>query len=336
MSLFTAGQLEDARRVVAEHLRPTPQYPWPLLAGRCGTEVWVKHENHTPTGAFKVRGGLVYMQALAAAGGGQRGVISATRGNHGQSLAFAGRTFGIPVTIVVPHGNSREKNAAMRAFGAELVETGRDFDEAREAAERIAAERKLRFAPSFAPELVCGVATYAAELFAAVPDLDAVYAPIGLGSGICGILGVRDLLGLRTDVIGVVARNADTYARSFRAGRPVPGESADTVADGMAVRVPDPEAFAEMRRGLADLVEVEEEEIIAAMRHYWTDTHNLAEGAGAAPLAALLRQRDRMRGRRVALVLSGGNVDLELFLRLMAPREHPGLAADPAAPHLAS
>ncbi len=315
--MFDRRALEDAAETVYRALGPTPQYRWPLLAERCGAEVWVKHENHTPVGAFKVRGGLVFMAGLARRGGLSQGLVTATRGNHGQSLAFAGRHHGIPVTIVVPHGNSREKNAAMRALGAELVEAGRDFDAARETAERLATERGLTLAPSFHPDLVRGVATYAQELFAAVPDLDAVYAPIGLGSGICGLIGVRDLLGLRTEIVGVVAARAPCYARSLEAGHPVATDSADTIADGMAVRVPDPEALTVMRRGLARVVTVEEEEIAAAMRHYWTDTHNLAEGAGAAPLAALLRERERMRGRRVALVLSGGNVDLALFARLL-------------------
>ncbi len=313
--MFDRRALEDAAGTVYEVLAPTPQYRWPLLAERCGTEVWVKHENHTPVGAFKLRGGLVFMAGLARRGGVSQGLVTATRGNHGQSLAFAGRHFGIPVTIVVPHGNSREKNAAMRALGAELVEAGGDFDAAREAAERLAAERGLAMAPSFHPDLVRGVATYARELFAAVADLDTVYAPIGLGSGICGLLGVRDLLGLRTKIVGVVAARAPCYARSLEAGRPVATDSAGTIADGMAVRVPDPEAFALMQRGLERVVTVEEEEILAAMRHYWTDTHNLAEGAGAAPLAALLKERGRMKGRRVGLVLSGGNVDLDLFGR---------------------
>ncbi len=313
--MFDRAALEDAARTVYRVLAPTPQYRWPLLAERCGAEVWVKHENHTPVGAFKVRGGLVFVAGLVRRGGLSQGLVTATRGNHGQSLAFAGRHFGVPVTIVVPRGNSREKNAAMRALGAELVEAGHDFDAARETAERLAAARGALLAPSFHPDLVRGVATYARELFAAVADLDAVYAPIGLGSGICGLIGVRDLLGLRTEIVGVVAAGAPCYARSLEAGRPVATDRAETIADGMAVRVPDAEAFAVMRRGLARVVTVEEDEIAAAMRHYWTDTHNLAEGAGAAPLAALLRERDRMHGRKVGLVLSGGNVDLELFAR---------------------
>ena len=292
---------------------PTPQYAWPLLAARAGCEVWVKHENHTPTGAFKVRGGLVYCDRRRDA----KGLISATRGNHGQSIAYAARRAGIRVTIVVPHGNSVEKNAAMRALGAELVEHGRDFDQARPEAERLAQERGLAMVPSFHPDLVLGVATYALELFRSVPDVHTVYVPIGLGSGICGVIRTRDLLGLAARVVGVQAERAPSYARSFEAGRIVTTESADTFADGVATRVPDPEAFDLIRKGVERIVTVSEEEIAAAVRAYYTDTHNLAEGAGAAPLAALVKEREAMRGRKVALVLSGGNIDLELFRRVL-------------------
>jgi threonine dehydratase len=314
--MFDLAALEDAAGLVRAHLPPTPQYAWPLLAARAGCEVWVKHENHTPTGAFKVRGGLTYMDRLARArrGAQRRGIVSATRGNHGQSLAFAGRAFGVPVTIVVPHGNSTEKNAAMRALGARLVEHGHDFDAAREEAMRLAAAEGLEFAPSFAPELVLGVATYALELFRGVPEpLDALYVPIGLGSGICGCILVRDLLGLPTEIVGVQSSGAPSYALSLAAGRPVSTGSAATRADGMATRVPDPDAFAMIRRGAARIVTVTDDAVAEAVRAYWQDTHNLAEGAGAAPLAALLQERARMRGRRVGLVLTGGNIDLDLF-----------------------
>lgn len=295
---------------------PTPQHAWPLLAERTGCgEVRVKHENHTPTGAFKLRGGLVFMDRLRRERPGVRGVISATRGNHGQSLAFAGRRCGVPVTICVPHGNSVEKNAAMRAFGARLVEHGRDFDAARVEAMRLAAAEGLEFAPSFAPDLVLGVATYALELFrgTAPAPPEALYVPIGLGSGICGCILARDLLGLTTEIIGVQSTAAPAYALSLAAGRVVETASADTRADGMATRVPDPAALDVIRRGAARIVTVTDDEVAAAVRAYWQDTHNLAEGAGAAPLAALLRERARMRGRRVALVLTGGNIDLDLF-----------------------
>jgi threonine dehydratase len=284
-----------------------------LLAARAGAEVWVKHENHTPTGAFKLRGGLIYAAWIRQTQPDPRGLVSATRGNHGQSLAYAGRQHGLPVTIVVPHGNSTEKNAAMRALGARLIEHGSDFEEAREHATHLAATEGLQFAPSFARELVLGVATWALELFRAAPPLDALYVPIGLGSGICGAIRTRDLLGLPTEIIGVQSAGADPYARSFAAGHLVALNRADTKADGMAVRQPDPDALAIIRNGAARIVTVTDDEIATAMRAYWTDTHNLTEGAGAAPLAALLQERDRMAGKRVGVVISGGNIDIDLF-----------------------
>ena len=311
--MFDLPALEAAARLVHAVFPPTPQYAWPLLAQRAGCEVWVKHENHTPTGAFKLRGGLVYMDRLKRERPEVRGVISATRGNHGQSLAFAGRRAGVPVTIVVPHGNSVEKNAAMRAFGATLLEHGEDFDAAREEAARLAAAQGLEFAPSFAPDLVLGVATYALELFRAAPPLDALYVPIGLGSGICGCILARDLLGLRTEIIGVQSTEAPSYALSLMLGQAVTVPSANTLADGMATRIPDPAALEIIRRGAARIVTVNDYVIADAIRAYWQDTHNLAEGAGAAPLAALLAERERMQGRRVGLVLCGGNIDLALF-----------------------
>ncbi|MGE0417941.1 MAG: threonine dehydratase [Acetobacteraceae bacterium] len=311
--MFTRDTLEDALRVVHACFPGTPQYAWPLLADRTGTEVWVKHENHTPTGAFKVRGGLVYADRLKRERPDVAGLVSATRGNHGQSLALAGRQHGLPVTIVVPHGNSTEKNAAMRAFGARLVEHGTDLEAAREEAARLATAEGLEFAPSFAPDLVRGVATWALELFRAAPPLDALYVPIGLGSGICGAIAVRDLLGLKTEIVGVQSTGADCYARSVAAGRVVVMNRAETLADGMAVRQPDPEAFAVIQRGASRIVTVTDDEIRDAIRAYWTDTHNLAEGAGAAPLAALMQERAQMAGRRVGVVISGGNIDLDLF-----------------------
>jgi threonine dehydratase len=311
--MFSLPDLEAATRVVHESFPGTPQYAWPLLAARCGAEVWVKHENHTPTGAFKLRGGLLYAERLKRERPGVRSIISATRGNHGQSLAWAGRRYGVPVTIVVPHGNSSEKNAAMRAIGAELIEHRVDFEAAREQASQLAVERGLEFAPSFAPDLVKGVATYSLELFRGAPELDALYVPIGLGSGICGAIFTRDLLGLHTEIIGVQSTGADCYARSLAAGHVVVLNRADTLADGMAVRQPDPDAFEIIRRGVSRIVCVSDAEIGAAIRAYWTDTHNLTEGAGAAPLAALLQERETMAGKRVGLVISGGNIDLELF-----------------------
>ena len=311
--MLTLAEIEDAARIVHAAFPATPQYAWPLLAARTGAEVWVKHENHTPAGAFKVRGGLTYFDRLRKDRPGVKGVISATRGNHGQSLAYAGARAGIAVKIVVPRGNSMEKNAAMRAFGAILVEHGEDFDAARIAAQRLAEEEGLEFAPSFHRDLVAGVATYSLELLRGVPGLDAMYVPIGLGSGICGAILVRDLLGLSTEIIGVQSTGAPAYAESLKAGRVVEIPRADTFADGVATRIPDPGAFEMIRKGVARIVTVSDDEVAAAMRAYWTDTHNLAEGAGAAPLAALMQEGARMRGRRVAVVLSGGNIDLDLF-----------------------
>lgn len=311
--MFDLATLEAAAALVHAAMPPTPQCAWPLLASRAGCEVWVKHENHTPTGAFKVRGGLVYMDRLKRERPGVRGVISATRGNHGQSLAFAGARAGVKVTIVVPVGNSREKNAAMRALGATLIEHGHDFDAARSEAARLAAAEGLEFAPSFAPDLVLGVATYALELFRGAPALDVLYVPIGLGSGICGCILARDLLGLRTEIVGVQSTEAPAYALSFAAGEVVVTNSADTRADGMAVRTPDAAALALIRGGAARIVTVTDAEVAAAIRVLWEDTHNLAEGAGAAGLAALLQERDRQAGRRAGFVLCGGNIDLSLF-----------------------
>jgi len=311
--VFDLPALEEAAKLVHGVFPPTPQFAWPLLAARTGAEVWVKHENHTPTGAFKVRGGLTYFDRLKRERPDVRGVVSATRGNHGQSLAYAGARAGVPVTIVVPHGNSVEKNAAMRAFGAELVEHGADFDAARLHAMALAEQRGLDFAPSFAPDLVRGVATYALELFRGAPRLDALYVPIGLGSGICGCIMARDLLGLSTEIIGVQSTEAPAYALSFRAREVVTVESANTRADGMATRIPDPAALAMILKGAARVVTVTDAEVAAAIRAYWTDTHNLAEGAGAAPLAALMQEKGRMKGKRVAVILCGGNIDLDLF-----------------------
>ena len=307
--MFTLAELEAALGVVHAAMPPTPQFAWPLLRQRTGVDVVIKHENHTPTGAFKVRGGLVYADRLKRERPHVKGVITATRGNHGQSLAFACARAGVPCIVVVPFGNSTEKNAAMRAFGAELIEHGRDFDEAREHAVEIAAERGYEYGKSFDKDLVLGVATYAHELFSAEPELDAVYVPIGLGSGICGMIGARDALGRKARVIGVVSDRANTYRLSLDAGRPVPTNSALTFADGMAVRIPDAQALAILQAGMEHLVEVTDDEIAEAIRVLYTDTHTLAEGAGAAALAALLRERANLQGQRVAVVVSGQNID---------------------------
>jgi threonine dehydratase len=312
------AQLEAAADLVHAVMPPTPQFCWPLLAARVGVEVWVKHENHTPIGAFKVRGGLVYMADLRRNEPAVEGVISATRGNHGQSVALAAGRHGLTATIVVPHGNSREKNAAMRALGAELVEHGSDFQAAAEHAAALAERRRLHFVRSFDERLVAGVASYALELLRGVADLDTVYVPIGLGSGICGMIAARDALGLRTRIVGVVAAGAPSYALSFAAGKPVSTNSADTMADGLACRVPAPQAIEIILKGAERVVTVEDSEIRAAMRHLYTDTHNVAEGAGAATLAGLLQEKDKMAGKRVAIVLSGGNIDRALYAEVLS------------------
>jgi threonine dehydratase len=318
--MFTLAELEAAAEVVHATLPPTPQYDWPLLSQRVGCEVWVKHENHLPTGAFKVRGGLTYMDALARSGHKVAGLISATRGNHGQSIAFAGGRAGIPVTIIVPDGNNPEKNAAMRALGAELIVHGQDFDEARHEASRLAEDRGLEYVPSFDARLVVGVATYALELFRAVPDLDTVYVPIGMGSGVCGTILARDLLGLKTRIVGVSAANAPANALSFAAGRPVPTNSAVTFADGMATREPHPRAVEIFHKGSADVLTVTEDEIAEAVRLLFETTHNVAEGAGAAGLAALwIEHRARGPAKR-AIILSGGNIDRPRFAEVLAGR----------------
>ncbi|MDU9401638.1 threonine dehydratase [Pseudomonas sp. zfem004] len=319
--MFDLPALREAATYVHQHVPPTPQHAWPLLAERLGCQLWVKHENHAPTGAFKVRGGLVYVRSLQAQAVLPRGLVTATRGNHGQSMALAARQAGLPLVIVVPEGNSREKNAAMRALGAELVEHGVDFDVAREEAARLAEVRGYAMVPSFHPELVKGVATYALELFEAVADLDCVYVPIGMGSGICGLIQARNLLGLRTEIVGVVSSAADAYAQSFEQGRIVTTASANTFADGMACRVPHPEAFALVREHAARIVRVSDDEIASAMRLYHEATHNTAEGAGAAALAALMQERERQAGKRVAVVLSGANVDRERYARVLAGDE---------------
>jgi len=317
MPLFTLDELAAATATVRSYVPPTPAYAWPLLAERVGATVVVKHENHTPTGSFKARGGLVYVDALCRADHSLRGLVTATRGNHGQSVALAAARNGVPVVIVVPEGNSREKNAAMQAFGGELVTGGKDFDESRTVAVQIQNERGYHFVPSFHRDLVKGVATYALELFESFADLDVVYVPIGMGSGICGLITVRDLLGLKTEIVGVVAASAPAFALSFAAGRPVPANSAQTFADGVACRDPQAEAFAIVKAGASRVVTVSEDEIAEAIRIYYTTTHNLAEGAGAAPLAALLKEKARYAGKRAGLILSGGNIDMPLFAQVL-------------------
>jgi threonine dehydratase len=319
MAMFDLTELERAMEVVHAAMPPTPAHAWPLLAERLGTDIVVKHENHTPIGAFKVRGGLVYVDRLKRERSNSPGLISATRGNHGQSLAFAGRRHGLPVTIYVPRGNSVEKNRAMQAFGATLVEHGEDFQAAREEAYRRGRADALDMVPAFHRDLVLGVATYALELLRKAPDLDVLYVPIGQGSGICGCIAVRDLLGLKTEIVGVQSTLAPSYALSFAAGAVVTTETSNTLADGMATRIPDPDALAIIRKGASRIVQVTDDEIAAAMRAYWTDTHNLAEGAGAAALAAALQEKARLGGKRVGLILSGGNIDFDLFRSWVMP-----------------
>ncbi|HXM05027.1 MAG TPA: threonine dehydratase [Chthoniobacterales bacterium] len=316
---MTLKQLRATADLVHRVLPPTPQIRWPLLCQRTGADVWVKHENHQPVGAFKVRGGLVYMKELKQRDPEVAGVIAATRGNHGQSIAFAAARTGLHAIIVVPHGNSAEKNAAMQALGAELVVHGNDFQDALEYAAELAKKEKLHFVPSFAEPLVRGVASYALELFDNVSGLDTVYVPIGMGSGVCGVVAARDALGLNTEVIGVCATGAPAFALSFEAKRQITTDSVNTMADGMSGRVPDPRALEIVLSGVARVLTVTDEEICAAIRYLFADTHNVAEGAAAAPLAALLQERTRMQGRRAAIILSGGNIDSDMFAATLAP-----------------
>ena len=311
------AELQRAAGLVHQVVQPTPQYAWPKLKRRAGCTVWVKHENHTPTGAFKVRGGLIYLDKLREADPGTRGVISATRGNHGQSIAFAAARVRLPATIYVPRGNSPDQNSAIAAFGARVVEFGRDFDEAKHEAFRVAAAQGLHFVPSFHRNLVLGVASYALELFRSVDALDTVYVGVGMGSGIAGLIAARDLLGLKTEIVGVGAAKAPATALSFAAGRPIAAPSAQTFADGLATREPHADAVAAICRGAARMVEVTEDAIAEAMRIYFDDTHQVAEGAGAAPLAALLLERTRLANKNAAVILSGGNIERARFLAVL-------------------
>lgn len=309
--------LEAAAALIYQSMPPTPQYRWPLVEARVGTTVWVKHENHTPTGAFKVRGGLVYLDDLCRTGPRPEGVISATRGNHGQSVGFAARRYAIPAAVVVPFGNSVEKNAAMRSLGVEVIEQGHDFQSAAEAADQIGTDRGWHRFPSFHPLLVRGVGTYALELFRAAPDLDTVYVPVGMGSGVCGVIAARDALGLRTRIVAVVSEQAPAFALSYEQGRIVSHEAATRIADGMACRTPVDESLTIVRRGAERVVLVSDDEVESAMRALFADTHNTAEGGGAAAFAALIQEKEKMRGRKVAVVISGGNVDSNVFAAVL-------------------
>lgn len=313
----TIAELDASRAIVYRHMNSTPTYNWPLLGLRTGCDVWVKHENHTPTGAFKVRGGLVYLSGLRATQPDLKGVISATRGNHGQSLAFAAGKLGLEAVIVVPKGNCPDKNASIKALGAELIIHGEDFQEALEYTQSLAEERGLFMIGPFEKPLMRGVGTYALELFEQVGKLDAVYVPIGMGSGICGLIKVRDALDLKTEIIGVVSENAPAYALSFEKGEIVETETANTLADGVACRVPSPEAFEIIKDGAARILRVSEDEIMDAMGIYFTDTHNLAEGAAATPLAGLMQEKDKQAGKKIGLILSGGNADRATFAKVL-------------------
>jgi len=314
---FTADDLTEACGLVYGQMRPTSQIAWPQLGQRLGCEVWVKHENHAPTGSLKVRGGITFIDWVRRTYPEARGICTATRGNHGQSQARAARAAGLVAKIFVPRGNSVEKNAAMKAYGAELVEFGGDFDTAKEEAFRVAAEEGFVTVPPFHGELVRGVATYGFELLSAVPDLDTVYVPIGCGSGICGTIFARDALGLSTEIVGVVSSAARTAKLSAEADRMIETDSCETFADGIAVRVPVPDAVEIFGRGAGRITTVSDDEIAEAIRLYFRDTHNIAEGAGAAALAALVRERDLMRGGKVAVVLSGGNIDTGWYIHTL-------------------
>ena len=321
MYLPTLAELDAAAATVYEAMPATPQFSWPLLNEALGTQAWVKHENHTPTGAFKVRGGLVYMKALTAREPQLGGVILATRGNHGQSLAFAARRLGLRATIVVPHGNSVEKNAAMRALGAELIEHGDEFQAAREHAQMLAARDGLHMVPSFHPDLVAGVASGWLELLRAQPDLETLFVPIGQGSGICAAIAARQALGLQASlrIVGVVSKHAPAYQLSFRSKANVSADVSTVLADGLACRVPDAQSLDMIFEFVDDVVSVTDDDVAQAMRLYYRTTHNLAEGAGAAGLAAAMRLKDdqRVRGRKIGLPLSGANVDAALFRRVL-------------------
>ena len=320
MNDWKAIDIEDIIRagdIVYAHMQETPQYRWPLLCEHLGTEVWVKHENHTPVGAFKIRGGLVYFSGLMQSGDLPRGVISATRGNHGQSIGYAARLYNIPATVVVPFGNSNEKNAAMRALGVTLIEHGDDFQEAREYAMALAEEQSLHMVPAFHPALVTGVATYSWELFKAVKDLDVVYVPIGLGSGICGMMAARDALNLKTKIVGVVSAQARAYSKSFAAGHPLDAPVSTQLSDGMACRTAEPAALELILKGVDRIVEVTDNEVSAAMCKMFECTHNVCEGAGAAAMAAASKESTQIGGQKVAVVASGGNIDQDVFARVL-------------------
>lgn len=317
MKLPSLDEIRAARTLVYRHMPPTPQYSWPLLNQRLGTEAWIKHENHTPVGAFKIRGALVYLSELLERQPGLNGVIAATRGNFGQGVAMAARLYGVKSVIVVPRGNSIEKNRAMQAQGAELVEHGEDFQSALEFARKLAHDRDLAFVESFHEWLVRGTATYALEFFEDAPPLDIVYVPIGLGSSISGVAAVRNALGLATKIIGVVSSESPSYARSFHERRLVEAPARTKIADGLACRTPNADAVEAIIANVERIVEVSDPEVMEAMRACYEDTHNLAEGAGAAALAGALKEKNQIAGKRIGIVLTGGNVDREVYAAVL-------------------
>lgn len=323
--LPSLAEIEEAAGIVYAGMAATPQLCWPLLNQALGAEVWVKHENHAPTGAFKVRGGMVYLHHLARQQPHLSGVIAATRGNHGQSVGLSARRFGMPATIVVPHGNSREKNAAMRALGVDLIEHGSEFQESREYAQQLAQERQLHMIPSLHRDLVAGVSTYWLELFAAQPGLEVVLVPIGQGSGMCGAVAARNALGLATRVIGVVSAHAPAYQLSFAQRCKVEAPVSTRIADGVACRVPDPASLEVLLSQVDEVVAVTDDEVMDAMKLAYLATHNVAEGAGACALAAALQLRQRLRGRKIGVPLSGGNVDHDVFASVLT---RPSAVAD--------
>ena len=329
--LPTLDEIREAQKLVYSVMQPTPQISWPLLNQRLEANVWVKHENHTPTGAFKARTAIAYAAELFKHATGIKGLITATRGNHGQSVALAGQRFNVPVTIVVPYGNCAEKNASMRAQGATLIEFGDDYQEAREHARKLAAEQSLHFVPGYHRDIVKGVASYWVELFEAVPDLEVVYVPIGMGSGICAACAVRNGMGLstKTKIVGVCSDGAPAYALSFAAGKKIEAAVTTVIADGMACRLPDDEPLEIIRQNVDHIVLISDEEIRRAMKIYFTDTHNAVEGAGAASLAAALKEKAVLKGKRVGLILSGGNVEHATFARVLLDPALPDEAAPP-------
>jgi len=316
-SLPSIEEIRAAQELVYSVMQPTPQIVWPLLCERLGTELWVKHENHTPVGAFKARTAVVYAAELFRGTTGITGLVTATRGNHGQSVALAARRFDVPAHVVVPRGNSAEKNAAMQAQGAHLIEFGSDYQESKEHAIQLAEERGWHFVPSYHRNIVKGVGTYWVEFFSAVNDVDVVYVPIGQGSGICSCAAVRNGMNLKTKIVGVVAEGAPAYKLSFEAGRKIAAPVTTLLADGMACRVPDDESLAVVLENVDHVVQVSEDEIRRAMKILFTDTHNVAEGAGASALAAALKEKSSLQGKRAGIVLTGGNVDHDVFARVL-------------------